>query len=80
MEEDLGIDSLGTAERDIIYAVQLLSHDDEPVETEQIKSHHLLEDVSRSKFFRALRELVDRGYLRNSDGRQRSSYVLTRKL
>ncbi|MEN8831913.1 hypothetical protein [Pacificibacter sp.] len=80
MERDLGIDDLSSVQRNIVYAATLLSEASRTVATEDIRQHELLDGVSRSAFFRALRELVDTGYLKHTDGRQRSSYVLSKKL
>ncbi|PUB13094.1 hypothetical protein [Yoonia sediminilitoris] len=80
MERDLGMDGLSTVQRDIVYAATLLSETSRTLTTENLRQHELLDDVSRSAFFRALKELVENGYLRHTDGRQRSAYILSDKL
>jgi hypothetical protein len=79
MEKDLGIQNLSETQQNILYAASLLAVDDNPVETEDIRNHQLLGTVARSTFFKALRELVDFGYLRHTSGAQRSQYLLTEK-
>ncbi len=80
MERDLGIDSLSTVERNIVYAATLLSETSRTVATEDIRQHELLNGVSRSAFFRALKDVVDTGYLQHTDGRKRSAYIVSDKL
>ncbi|KIC42700.1 hypothetical protein RA27_04935 [Ruegeria sp. ANG-R] len=80
MERDLGIDNLSTVQRNIVYAATLLSETSRTVGTEDIRQHELLDGVSRSAFFRALKDLVDTGYLQHTDGRKRSAYILSDKL
>lgn len=80
MERDLGIDDLSAVQRNIVYAATLLSETSKTVETEELRQHELLNGVSRSAFFRALRELVEAGYLQHAHGRQRSSYVVSKEL
>ncbi len=80
MERDLGINDLSTVQRNIVYAATLLSETSRAVATEDIRHHELLDGVSRSAFFRALKDLVDTGYLQHTDGRKRSAYVLSDKL
>ena len=80
MEDDMGLNSLGPVQRNIVYALTLISQKHEPVETDELLTHKLLEGTSRSTFFRALKDVVDKGYIKHNDGAQRSSYKLTEKL
>ncbi len=80
MERDLGIGDLGEIQKDIAYAATILSKSGVDFETDEIRRHSLLEGVSRSSFFRALKDLVDAGYLVHSDGKRRSTYHLSDKL
>lgn len=77
MERDLGIESLGPVQKDIVYAASILSEADAEIETDDIRRHQLLGGVGRSTFFRALKDVVDLGYLKHADGAQRSRYHLT---
>ena len=80
MERDLGIDDLGAVQKDIVYAATILSEKDGNFETDEIRKHTLLAGVSRSSFFRALKDVVDAGYLNHCDGTQRSAYHLSDKM
>ena len=79
MEDDMGLNSLGAVQKNIVYAATLISQKHEPVETAELRTHKLLDDTSRSTFFRALRDVVDKGYIKHNDGAKRSSYTLTTK-
>jgi len=80
MEKDLGLNDLSMVQKNIVYAATILAKVKDQIETDELRSHELLEGTSRSSFFRALRELVHAGYLAHSDGVQRSAYTLTSKL
>lgn len=79
LERDLGIDDLSAVQQNILYAATLLSSGHGPIETDSIRNHELLKAVARSTFFKAIKELVDAGYLRHGDGAQRSRYLLTER-
>ncbi|MFO8124912.1 hypothetical protein [Yoonia sp.] len=79
MERDLGLDDLGRIEKNILYAATILSETADKFESEQIRTHALLSGVSRSSYFRALKEVVDAGYLNHQPGTQRSVYTLSDK-
>lgn len=80
MERDLGVDKLSSIQRNIVYSAKLLSSDDNVVETDDLRNHELLSGVSRSTFFRALKELVEAGYLSHKEGKKRSAYIISTKL
>lgn len=80
LEKDLGIQRLGVVKQNILYAATLVSSDDTPIETDSIRKHELLTEVARSTFFKAIKELIDDGYLRHVEGTQRSYYVLAEKV
>ena len=79
MERDLGLDDLGRIEKNILYAAAILAETADKFESEQIRQHTLLSGVSRSSYFRALKEVVDAGYLHHLPGTQRSIYTLSEK-
>ena len=79
LEKDFGIQDLGVVKQNILYAATLVSNNDTPIETDSIRNHELLVQVARSTFFKAIKELVDTGYLRHVEGAQRSHYMLTEK-
>jgi hypothetical protein len=76
MEQALGIDKLGAAHRNIVYAATLIAQKRDVISTEEIREHELLRDLPRSTFFKALKEVVSAGYLTHAEGAQRSSYIL----
>lgn len=80
MERDLGINDLGMVQKNIVYAATILAERCNNFETEDLRKHALLEGVSRSTFFRALKDVVDSGYLKHFDGSQRATYTLSDKL
>jgi len=77
MEDDMGLNSLGAVQKNIVYAATLISQKHEPVETAELRTHKLLDDTSRSTFFRALRDVVDKGYIKATcDGRLKGARIL----
>ena len=81
MERDLGIDDLGSIQKNIVYAATILSETNgTTVETDEIRKHALLAGVPRSSFFRAMKDVVDAGYLVHSTEKKRSTYSLSKKL
>ncbi|MDC0739216.1 hypothetical protein N6L24_13090 [Cognatishimia sp. SS12] len=76
MERALGLEDLSAVERDIYYAASELSTEAPGVRTTGLLSHALLEDVSRPTFFRALKSLVGKGYLSQSNASRRGVYVV----
>lgn len=63
MERSLGLQDLTPVERDIYYAANELSENGNGVRTVGLIEHTLLQTVSRPTFFRALKSLVNKGYL-----------------
>lgn len=70
MEGELGLDGLSRFERDILYAIRALSGDGQAVASSDLRRHGLIESMSQPTYHRALRELVTRGYIANTDGRR----------
>lgn len=65
IEQSLGLQDLTPVERDILYAANEIVQADEYecVDTNSLFDHTLLSGVSRPTFFRALKSLVNKGYL-----------------
>ncbi|MFC3613861.1 hypothetical protein ACFORG_08845 [Lutimaribacter marinistellae] len=76
MERSLGLETLSPVERDIYYAANELSEEGEYIRTVGLIEHTLLESVSRPTFFRALKSLVQKGYLSQCDSANRGRYVV----
>ncbi|WP_315901703.1 hypothetical protein [Ruegeria arenilitoris] len=75
MERTLGLEELSPVERDIYYAAEELSKDTREVRTYGLIEHTLVQSVSRPTFFRALKSLVQKGYLSQSGNANRGRYV-----
>lgn len=76
MERDVGLEELSSLQRDIYYAACLLRDDQEAVNSDHLREHPLLRDMPRSSFFRVLRELADKGYLRSAGTPRSGLYKL----
>ncbi|MDT8856611.1 hypothetical protein RNZ50_16595 [Paracoccaceae bacterium Fryx2] len=68
MESELGLLGLTRFERDLLYAVRSLAPDGGEVRSSALRRHKLVETMTQPTFHRALRELVDQGYLRRAEG------------
>lgn len=76
MERTLGLEKLSPVERDIYYAAEELSKSDQEVRTFGLIEHTLVQSVSRPTFFRALKSLVEKGYLSQSGSANRGRYIV----
>jgi len=76
MERSLGLEELSPAERDIYYAANDLAESAKSVPTTGLMSHDLTSRISRPTFFRALKSLVNKGYLAHSQNTTRGRYVV----
>lgn len=70
MEGELGLEGLTRFERDVLYAIRSLNLEDGGVTSSQIRKHALVDKMSLPTFHRALRELILRGHIVNSEGRR----------
>lgn len=77
MERDLGLEDLSAVELDVFLAAQsVASEDDALLTSAQLRNHELVEDIPPATFHRALKSLVQRGYLKKADGSKAKTYVL----
>ncbi|WP_254440692.1 hypothetical protein [Ruegeria sp. HKCCA6837] len=76
MERTLGLEKLSPVERDIYYAAEELSKSDQEVRTFGLIEHTLVQSVSRPTFFRALKSLVEKGFLSQSGSANRGRYIV----
>ncbi len=76
MERTLGLEQLSPVERDIYYAAEELSKADQEVRTFGLIEHTLVQSVSRPTFFRALKSLVQKGYMSQSGSANRGRYIV----
>ena len=81
MERDLGLTELSPAQLDVLYAVRLVcdATPDAVAETANIRRHPILQSMSQPTFHRALRILLNQGYVApNTNGRTKR-YVIARE-
>ncbi|WP_348540404.1 hypothetical protein [Ruegeria sp. HKCCSP351] len=76
MERTLGLEKLSPVERDIYYAAEELSKSTQEVRTFGLIEHTLVQSISRPTFFRALKSLVEKGYLSQSGSANRGRYIV----
>jgi DNA-binding MarR family transcriptional regulator len=77
MEYELGLDDLGQVELDILLAAQSLNPPPNGVVTSNdMRQHKLVAGFPPATFHRALRSLIDRGYLKKAEGAKAKSYIL----
>ncbi len=76
MERSLGLEELSPAERDIFYAATELARETGNVQTTGLMEHALVANISRPTFFRALKSLVEKGYLSSCRNAGRGRYVV----
>ncbi|NRP13205.1 hypothetical protein XMM379_000641 [Aliiroseovarius sp. xm-m-379] len=74
MEKAIGIQDLSATERDLFYAASDLSLTQRGVKTTNLQSHSLVANISRPTFFRTLKSLVNKGYLRQLESVGKGHY------
>ncbi|MFV0513277.1 MAG: hypothetical protein ACK5MY_06540 [Jhaorihella sp.] len=79
MERAMGLQELSSAERDVFYAASDIAKSEDNIQTTGLMRHTLVTDISRPTFFRALRSLVEKGYLSHCRNRTRGLYVVNRR-
>ncbi|MCG7622818.1 MULTISPECIES: hypothetical protein [unclassified Epibacterium] len=81
MERDLGLEDLSPAEKDVFQAAHRLT--DTPgqlVRSEQIRQHDLVKGVAQATFHRALKSLLELGFLERPEGAKAKHYIVRRDL
>ena len=73
MEKDIGLEKFSDAERSVFYAAVDLDIG-EAIHTRVIRSHLLTVDVTQATFYRALKTLVEKGFLSHEDGTKAGQY------
>jgi hypothetical protein len=76
MERSMGLQDLSAVERDIYYPATELSDALSGVKTTHLLDHTLVVNVSRPTFLRALKSLVCKGYLIQSQVAGRGWYIV----
>ena len=78
MEQDLGLDQLSHNERDLLYAAQSLSGDTkEFVRSEELKNHRLLKSMTQPTYYRALKRLLELGFIELPSDKKTGFYRVT---
>lgn len=77
MERDVGLDDLSPAEKDVFQAAHRLTlAPGQLVQSDQIRSHQLVQGIAQATFHRALRSLLDLGFLERPEGARAKHYVV----
>ena len=78
MEQELGLDDLSGPELDIfLVARSLTSRLGEVVTSKEIRDHDLVKSFAPATYHRALRNLVERGFLQRAAGSKAKSYIVS---
>lgn len=77
MEKDLGLDGLSEPERRILGAIgALVSQGQDTVSSRAIKTEMACENLTDPTYYRGLKSLIEKGYIRVIDGRKTGLYRL----
>ena len=78
MELEVGLEQLSQPQRDVYYAACLVADDQKLLHSEQVKGHHMVANLSRPTFYRALRDLVEQGFLVAASESKNGRYRIVR--
>lgn len=79
LEHDLGIGELSRNELDVLYALKLLGESEEAVvRSDAIRRHNLCSAIATPTFHRALRALVEKGFVDHAPLTKARAYKLGR--
>ena len=67
MEQDIGLSSLTNVEKAVYLAAQDVKSPNSLVETKLILEHAFTQKMSRPTFFRALKAIESKGFIKHSD-------------
>lgn len=76
MEKDLGLADLTEAQRDVLYAITLLSAKEGVANIEGIQAHELTQKISRPTLFRALTTLSDKKIIQRIGSERSGTYQI----
>ncbi len=81
MERDIGLEDLSPAEKDVFQAAHRLTETPgQMVQSDQIRRDPLVADLAQATFHRALRSLLDLGFLERPTGARAKHYVVRQDL
>lgn len=78
MEVEVGLEKLSQPQKDVYYAACLAADENELVHSEAVKRQPLLAAMSRPTFYRALKELVEKGILVQANQSRDGRYMVKR--
>jgi len=78
MEVEVGLERLSQPQRDVYYAACLVADADKLLHSEQVRHHPMVETMARTSFYRALKDLVQEGYLVAASDRKNGRYKIAR--
>lgn len=77
MERDIGLDRLSPVERDVFLAAHALTaKPGDPVQSDQIRSHRLVQGIAQATYHRTLKSLLEMGFLERAGGTRAKHYVV----
>lgn len=76
MEKDFGLSELSETETKVLYAARLLKEVKPCVQLSDLAEHPMLEGMSRSSFFRAIKTLIEHGFITKSGSEKRAGYLV----
>ena len=76
MEADLGLANLNRVERDLYHACTAICSEDGSFESSELRAHRLMQTVASATYHRALKKLLDLGYIRRAPSSVVKNYVL----
>ena len=78
LERDLGLGSLSTNELNVLYVVRLLcdSSGASVAEASDIRAHPIVSQISQPTLNRAIRSLLEKGYLETAPNHKAKRYLI----
>lgn len=78
MEQELGLVELSDVQRDVYYAARMTAGTGDTVQGEDVRHHPLIARISRPTFYRAVKDLIEAGYISHIDSVRSGRYRLLR--
>jgi hypothetical protein len=78
MEVEVGLEKLSQPQRDVYYAACLVADEEKLLHSEQVKGHPMVANLSRPTFYRALKDLVEQGFLVAASESKNGRYKIVR--
>lgn len=78
MEAEIGLEKLSQPQKDVYYAACLVADEDQVIHSESVKHHPMLTPMARPTFYRALKELVQKGFLAAVSSQKNGKYRINR--